>query len=211
MVEKRDILHEAVSHSQADFEKKLKELARSDPRIEFHIGHNSSSGFTSFVSIDGQLIKGCRVYISADFNGLTYDGNTYYAVQWEFDEIRRQMKEINRQISGNLQAVIDGDANVAAFVRSLDRQHEGLRKQLQERKSMLNQLGHMSGIQEGDNSYTLRTTVGKLDGKPVLEFLPAPEMTDESPDSRICTLEDAAERLWKAFVGDTISQPLSEP
>ena len=112
------------------------------------------------------------------------------------------MKEINRQISGNLQAVIDGDANAAALVRSLDVQHASLGGQLQQRETMLNQLGHMSGIQEGEDNYTLRATVGKLDGELVLEFLPAPHITDETTDSRICTVAETATRLWKVFAGD---------
>ena len=91
------------------------------------------------------------------------------------------MRDINRQISGNLQAVIDGDANVAELVRNMDKQHEALRNQLQDRETLLNQLGHNSGFQERDNSYRIQATVAKLDGEPVLEFLPAPNVASKRP------------------------------
>ncbi len=200
--EKRDFLQDTVAKSHAYFEHELMELARSDSRIKSRSGLNSSSSFSSFISIDGQLIKGCRIYISADSNGITYDGNTHNAVQWEVDEIRSKMKDINKQIDGNLQAVIDGDARVAAFVRSLDHQHAGLRDQLQDRETMLNEVGHLSSFQAGENSYRIQATVGKLDGEPVLEFLPTPNMTIEMPDSRICTIAEAAEKLSRVFIGE---------
>lgn len=202
VVEKRDLLNNAIAESHRCFESALGQMARTDSRIESRIGHNSSSGFTCFISLDGQPIKGCRVSISADFNGITYDGNSHYAVQWEIDEIRRQMKDINRQIEENLQAVVDGDADVAELVRNLDRQHAALRNQLQDTETMLNQLGHSSGIQERDNRYRIQATVAKLDGEPVFEFLPAPNMTFETPDSRICTVAEVAERLSRVFIGD---------
>ena len=83
VVEKHDFLHNAIAESVTYFENALREMQRSDSRIESRIGHNYSSGFACFISLEGQLIKGCRIYINADFNGISYDGNTNYAVQWK--------------------------------------------------------------------------------------------------------------------------------
>ena len=206
VVERRDILHDAISQIQAHFENALQQLESSDSRIKFSFGTDSSSGFSSLIWLDKELLKGCRVYISADLNGITFDGNTRHALQWEVQEIRRQMRDTNSQIESNLQAVIDGDANTAAFVRSLDHQHAALRSQLQEKESMLNQLGHLSGIQDDGDSYKLRAIVGKRNGEHVLEFIPAPSIQIETHDPKICTIAEAAELLSKVFVGGLADQ-----
>ena len=202
VVEKLDILHSAISATRICFESALKELNRLDSRVEAYVGLQSASSFTAFISVDSQPTKGCRVHISADSNGIIYDGNTRQAVKWEFDEIKRQMKDIKAQISANLQAVIDGDENVAAFVRSLDAQHGMLQIELQKRATILDQLGYMSGGQESDETYTIRTTIGKSDGEPVLEFWASTTMPIALRENRICKAVKAAGILSRLFIGN---------
>lgn len=207
VVEKRDLLHSAIVESRSIFEASLDKLTCSDSRIEARIGHDTTSGFASFISIDGQLAKGCRVFISADNDGLTYDGNTHYAVQWDVDEIRRHMRDTDRQISDNLQAVIDGDSNAAAFVRSLERRNASLRDQLKQSKRIQDQLQHLSVHDEGGEFYTLRAIVGKLNGEPVLKFLPTPLMPNTMSDSKVCNFGEAAKILANVFIGDLRGLP----
>lgn len=205
VIQKRDFLHNAIAESRACFVHSLREMVSSDSRIEFCIGHDSVSGFTCFISLDGQLITGCRIYISSGFNGISYDGNTYNALQWEIDDCKRTITDINRQINDNLQAVVDGDANAAEFVRSLDRRVERLRKQILDRETMINQTGSNTRFLDGDDSQNLRAIITQLHGAPALDFLPSPILILETPESRICTASEAAMRLWNVFIGDSSS------
>ena len=202
IVERRNFLHSAISQIQATFEDALQQLEASDSRIATRFGLNSSSGFTNLIWMDEELLKGCRVYISADFNGITFDGSTLHALQWEVEEIRRQMRDTNGQIESNLQAVIDGDANAAALVRSLDSKYAALREELQQIKRIPSILQHEPGGHESDEFYTLRSIVGKRNGDPVLDFLPSPILPTTMNDTRICTFEEAAKMLTRIFIGD---------
>lgn len=202
VVEKREILQSAVPQIHSCFATALAKLADSDSRIQYRIGDDTSAGFSCFIDQDGALIKGCRVYISAGFSGITYDGNTHSALQWEIDDIRRQIDETKLKINENLQAVYDGSAVAAAFVRSLDKKIEGLRVQLRDRMQVLNQSGNSLRFLEGDNSYKIQSTLAKLDAVPVLEVFPSQGVVIEVPDSNVFTIENAAEMFTKVLVDD---------
>jgi hypothetical protein len=137
LAEKRSVLRRAITESHSYFENALQRLTGSNTQLSYRIGLNSNAGFTCFVSQDRELIKACRVYIDAGFSGITYDGNTHSALLWDVDEIKKQVDETKRLINENLQSVIDGNADAAALVRSLDAKTDALRRQLNERNDLL--------------------------------------------------------------------------
>ena len=137
-MEKEVFLYESIGEIRAYFERALNAFEKSDSRVQTQIRGTSDSGFSCQIYLNGNVKKGCRIWI---YNQYGFNGIAYYK----------------------------SDGRTAIF---------------------------------GKHPYNELAKVAELDGNPALEFTLNLAMFTDHGDCKICTVDKAAECLWKDFVRD---------